>query len=236
MSISALTQPRRWWGLHPATRCLMAGAEEGIVSRIASLHSKHGANLLKVRNPKFGEQLQNVPMLSPDELLVASKMEHEIDHLQRHLATSYGLVMHLIHSRRADLFFQAIAEHRPGENIAQPMFPDDSTATVVGSETRSKRHQLLHLGYRALEDLFTCDSTAPMRPDDEGRAAAWSALHLDLFDQSGCQSTERIRESFVRDTTQAASEMAPPMVPFEIAGERKLGKFGAYALLEVFDG
>ena len=75
-------RPRRWWGLHPATRCLVAGADENVVARLSELHAEHGSNLLKAKNPRAGAKLKAVPLLGNEELLVASKLEHEIDHLQ----------------------------------------------------------------------------------------------------------------------------------------------------------
>lgn len=98
--------------LHPGSRFVElhgVGVRVGL-GRLCSLHQKYGPNLLLRLNPASPLAPGDTPLLSPEEAEVVLKLEHEIDHLHRVLATSFGLFDHLVRSRQVDLLLRGRAE------------------------------------------------------------------------------------------------------------------------------
>src|SRR5262249_52698580 len=83
------------WAVNPTTRCIVVPTLTADFQRVAELHGLHGDHLLRRRNPKT-ERYANVPQLADTDLYHVAKLEHELDHLQKHLSTSYGSLIHLI--------------------------------------------------------------------------------------------------------------------------------------------
>jgi hypothetical protein len=218
------------WCVHPGTRCLTAVCDEGVVSRLGALHSEFGVNLVKRRHPRFQPKLQKVPELTNKEILSVLKLEHEMDHLQKHLATSYGNVMHLIQSRRAHHFFTFVGAQSDGTEVPLPLMAPNP---MIDPESPSLTYPQIDVGYEALEKILTCGSTAQGIPNKRwARSAKWLWDH-ELFRPAA--SGERGKSDTFYESEQFEDDCADaPLAPFTIAGEERTGKFGAHALLEAF--
>lgn len=131
---------------YPSRSILAMAVSEEFV-QLAPLHARYGANLLRKCNPEYSAKLENVPRLSDTQVVLASKLEHELDHLQRSAMTSYGYLLNAIFADRVNSWFSAIREI-PDREVR---FPIHFKETASGTR---------HLNSFNAERLLQCDALA----------------------------------------------------------------------------
>ena len=172
-----LAGPSTTWEMDPTTRCVTSPHPVPRLATIAPLHAEHGGNLFRVFQR---DDLVGVPRLPVDDLVLVAKLEHELDHMQRHLATSYGLVYHLIRSRMADLFFRRPSLSASDDAARLPWYPTQRRR-IRSEEHAVDRNEKRYVSYRSLLNIWTCDGTSPSSPNAGECRAAFAALACDLF-------------------------------------------------------
>jgi hypothetical protein len=119
------------WVVRPESRCVESPIGDELLPAVAELHAAYGAALFRRRNQSYARQLEHVPELADDDLLACAKLEHELDHIQRNCATSYGFLIHRLYSHRVRLFFERAKMAKPQSELRLPLFP----TTIVREST-----------------------------------------------------------------------------------------------------
>lgn len=211
------------WEVDPTTRCVTVPVAVPELVHIAELHALHGSNLLRRANP---QATVNAPRLDSAALQLAAKLEHELDHLQRHLATGYGFIYHLIRSRLVDLFFERLDQTTDDETGRLPWYPLSESATRrISSEQRGLIGNLrLYQAYRSLLSILAADSSAPNVPSPRSCRRAYAAFATDLFR----------RRLNVAPPTRSESHTRPRIGWYPVFHDRsgRPFKLGATGLLE----
>jgi len=229
-----------YWGVNPTTRCINVISDEDTLQNILKLHFHFGSKLLRRQNPQQAEVLYDVPSLGENEIFTALKLEHELDHLQRHLSTSYGFLNHIIQSKAVGLFFDnAISGEE--ENTRIPFYPKDLSIKkkAVAQDSNLVSNKVQFYGAQFLREIIDCDSPSVHHPLAEFRCLAIDFFLSKLWKNNATQDLSALRQKFLTlpenenlGEILATDELAFPVVELlENKGIRKV-KLGASALLE----
>jgi len=228
-----LTDDVESWEVNPTTRCVVAPTANRDVIEVSKLHASHGDRLFKRLNPEFGKKYTDVPELTNSQLKIAIKLEHELDHLQRHLATGYGYLFHAIKSRMVDLFFERLHLTCTDEAGVLPWYPESAVVDGLDlSDSGIEGNKSRQLGYRWLAELLSGESLAPRRPSAAQCAVALAVFQDDLLRRLGYKGNVNIQKDLARELSfDAGSRFEFPTV----AGrDGRPEKIGGQALLEAF--
>ncbi len=209
------------WVVRPETRCVESLLGDDVLPEIAELHAAHGAKLFRRRNMSYAKKLEMIPVLDDSQLMACAKLEHELDHIQRHCSSSYGFLIHRLHSHRIHLFFERVKQSQARDELRFPIFGSVDPGT--GGDAWSATHrEFIQAGF-ALK-VLECMSGAPRVPS--------------IMQQSDAESVlQRIVGPFHSLATASNSpwliqEAGTGAFPVIKAGSQKPQKVGGQGLLE----
>lgn len=187
------------------TRVLEIDYVPDSLEEIANCHINHGNELLLAATSKYGARYSDVPKLSPAQLIVVSKLEHEFDHLRRVGSTSFGQLLAALFAKKIRHSFRLID------------WEGGKTADLVGRDKEFEWNLESALSVRETEYALLADSPVP---DSYSKACAASALNT-MRDLGGGNHLQ-LGEKPYQDIIPAVSSKHGPRV------------IGAQALLEHF--
>ena len=219
----SLGAPYDAWSVHPATRCVTSPSGDKLLEHIGPLHSANGALLFRRKNEKYRKSMAIIPDLDASELQGCAKLEHELDHIQKFCGTSYGFLVHALHSAKVDLFLTAI--ELADDKLSFPVFPRASAPWSGGESSAESFESCVNLfwSHNYLLSMLECTSGAPTTPLPWQRKAAF-------------EISERYFGPLREDTPGGDLNCCPDDGAFPIInlGGRRPTKLGGQGLLEFF--
>lgn len=202
-----------------ASRAITVVGFEGDVEATVSQHLAYGPGLLRRRNPELGGRWSGVPEVTDGEAYLVAKLEHELDHLHRSLATSCGRIRHQIHSRQVHCFFSRMQVADDDEEVVLP-FGRSPTVSPEAKQHVRDMHRC------RLVDQVLVGSAALRTADRESVADA-----VNWYFREALEDREPVAE---RKGIVSASDELWPTVTYQLGGRTRHSPLGCLALLEVF--
>ena len=226
--------PRWLWQASPSSGTLWSAAALPELAEVFGLHQQLGYRLFFPSGTEVHQDLTaKGVVLAESQLHVLAKLEHELDHVQRHLGTSFGWWHHLIMSRLVDLFFQRSLLEPTADPAVLPWYLPYESAIRPGESLDIYDNRRQFLRFEHLLELLECNSISTAVPTHEQGQAAVDLL---LSELCGAQGKSR-QPSFLSEAgTPAADADGCGDGWFPVLPDRtgKPAKFGASALLELF--
>ena len=212
------------WGVNVSNRCLSVPRQAELTEELIQLHSQYGKLLLLSQNPSKVTKISPVvPPLSKQHLQIIAKLEHEIDHLRRHLGSSFGFLYHSIQSKRVDTFFHRFDLNRTDDDERLPWYPSTMKNDCRYSESVAENVREYYL-LKTASELLDCSSPSPRFPLPEDGIDAISAI----YSLMGVKPLPKSRTS----NCNIPTEIEGSIFPIVQGVDGRKFKFGAHAILE----